>query len=128
MSRLLRELADAGVRLAATSNTLPDALGEGRFAADDFRREIHGLAAQFDVVRIEGEDYRHRGLPASPPPLPDAVVAASAARPGGTLDDFGELLRHLASLHPSRYGALLDDVSAVGLTGVREVPDQNVAL
>jgi cell division protein ZapE len=128
MSRLLRELVDAGVRMAATSNTLPDALGEGRFAADDFRREIQGLAAHFDVVRIEGEDYRHRGLPAPPAPLPDDVVAAAAGRPGATLDDFGELLEHLASLHPSRYGALLDGVSAVCLTGVREVPDQNVGL
>jgi cell division protein ZapE len=129
MSRLLRELVDAGVRLAATSNTLPDALGEGRFAADDFRREIQGLAERFDVVRIEGEDYRHRGLPAPPPPLRDSMVAASAAaRPGATLDDFRELLDHLARLHPSRYGALLDGVSAACLTGVREVPDQNVAL
>ena len=129
MSRLLRELVDAEVRLAATSNTLPDALGEGRFAADDFRREIQGLAAHFDVVRIEGEDYRHRGLPAPPPPLADEVVAReAAARPGATLDDFGVLTAHLAQLHPSRYGALLDGVRAVGLTGVREVPDQNVAL
>nr|BFF21765.1 hypothetical protein GCM10025730_52860 [Promicromonospora thailandica] len=29
MSRLMRELADRDVALAATSNTLPDALGEG---------------------------------------------------------------------------------------------------
>ena len=80
MSRLLRELADAGVRLAATSNTLPDALGEGRFAADDFRREIQSLATQFDVVRIDGEDYRHRGLPPAPSPLPpDAVPARRCA-------------------------------------------------
>lgn len=28
MSRLMRELADAGVRLVATSNTLPCSLGE----------------------------------------------------------------------------------------------------
>ncbi len=129
MSRLLRELVDAGVRLAATSNTLPDALGEGRFAADDFRREIQGLAAHFDVVRIEGEDYRHRGLPAPPPPLADDVVTGEAAgRPGATLDDFDALTAHLAQLHPSRYGALLDGVRVVCLTGVREVPDQNVAL
>ena len=129
MSRLLRELVDAGVRLAATSNTLPDALGEGRFAADDFRREIQGLAGHFDVVRIEGEDYRHRGLPAPPPPLPaDVVAAQAAARTGATLDDFGALLAHLAQLHPSRYGALLDGVRAVCLTDVHEVPDQNVAL
>ena len=84
MSRLLRELVDADVKLAATSNTLPDALGEGRFAADDFRREIQGLAARFEVVRIEGEDYRHRGLPAAPPPLPDAAVEAAVARPAGS--------------------------------------------
>jgi cell division protein ZapE len=129
MSRLLRELVDAGVRLAATSNTLPDALGEGRFAADDFRREIHALAGHFDVVRIEGEDYRHRGLPAAPLPLaPDAVESGVAARGGATLDDFDALLAHLASVHPSRYGALLDGVSAVGLTGVHQLDDQMVAL
>ncbi|HYY10895.1 MAG TPA: AFG1/ZapE family ATPase, partial [Kineosporiaceae bacterium] len=34
----------------------------------------------------------------------------------------------LAELHPSRYGALLDGVRVVCLTGVGEVPDQNVAL
>jgi cell division protein ZapE len=129
MSRLLRELVDAGVRLASTSNTLPDALGEGRFAADDFAREIQGLATHFDVVRIEGEDYRHRGLPAAPPPIPpDAVAAEAARRPGATLDDFDTLLEHLASVHPSRYGALLDGVRTVALTGVHQLDDQAVAL
>ena len=69
MSRLMRELADAGVKLAATSNTLPGSLGDGRFAAVDFQREIQVLADQFDVIRIDGEDFRHRGLPAAPAPL-----------------------------------------------------------
>ncbi|GAP57068.1 uncharacterized protein YhcM [Arthrobacter sp. Hiyo6] len=72
MSRLMRELADAGVKLAATSNTLPGSLGDGRFAAVDFQREIQVLADQFDVVRIDGEDFRHRGLPAAPAPLRNA--------------------------------------------------------
>src|SRR3954468_20744552 len=40
MSRLLGALADTGTRIAATSNTPPNALGEGRFAAQDFLREI----------------------------------------------------------------------------------------
>jgi cell division protein ZapE len=129
MSRLLRELVDAGVRLAATSNTLPDVLGEGRFAADDFTREIQGLATHFDVVRVEGEDYRHRGLPAAPPPLPaDRVAAEAGRRDAATLDDFDALLAHLASVHPSRYGALLDGVRTVGLTGVHQLDDQVVAL
>src|SRR5699024_403797 len=50
MSRLMRELSDAGVKLAATSNTLPGALGEGRFAAQDFKREIQVLADQFETI------------------------------------------------------------------------------
>ena len=47
---------------------------------------------------------------------------------GAVLDDFPALLDHLATLHPSRYGALLDGVSAVHWRGVHPLPDQNVAL
>ncbi len=129
VARLLRELSDAGVALAATSNTLPDALGEGRFAAEDFLREIQAVADRFEVVRIDGEDYRHRGLPAPPAPLADDELAARAAGlDGAVLDDFGALTEHLATLHPSRYGALLDGVRAVHWRGVRPLADQNVAL
>jgi cell division protein ZapE len=129
MARLLRELVDAGVFLAATSNTLPDALGEGRFAADDFLREIQSVADHFDVVRIDGEDYRHRGLPAPPPPSEDDELTQAAPQvPGAVLDDFDELLGHLASVHPSRYGAMLDGVGAVFWRGVRTITDQSVAL
>ncbi len=129
LSTLLARLVERGVRLGATSNTLPGALGEGRFAAEDFLREIQGLAAHFDVVRVDGEDYRHRGMPAAPPPLEDAEVAEAArSTPGATLDDFATLLDHLATLHPVRYGALLDGVEAVCITGVTPVPDQAAAL
>ena len=129
MSRLLRELADRGVALAATSNTLPDALGEGRFAAEDFLREIQALAGRFEVLRVDGEDYRHRAVVTDTEPLPEtAVRAAVRARPGAVLDDFDDLLAHLATVHPSRYGALLDGVELVALTGVRQVTRQEVAL
>ncbi len=129
VSTLLSRLVDAGVRVAATSNTLPGALGEGRFAAQDFLREIQGLSAHFASVRVDGEDYRHRGLPEAPPPVDDATVTATAdATAGATCDAFDPLLEHLSSLHPSRYGALVDDVVLVGLTGVRPVADQAAAL
>lgn len=129
VSTLLGKLADAGVKLAATSNTLPGKLGEGRFAAADFMREIQGLSARFRSLRIDGEDYRHRGLPEAPPPYADEEVAAAADRtPGASLDDFGTLLAHLARVHPSRYGALCDGVEAVFLRGVRPVEDQATAL
>jgi cell division protein ZapE len=129
VSTLLTRLAERGVRLAATSNTLPDRLGEGRFAAEDFLREIQGLAARFDTVRVDGPDFRHRGAPPAPAPLGhDAVRASADTRPGATLDDWQPLVAHLARLHPSRYGALLDGVDAVHLLDVAPVPDQATAL
>ena len=129
VSTLLGRLVDAGVRVAATSNTLPGSLGEGRFAAQDFLREIQALAGHFEPVRVDGEDYRHRGLPVAPPPVADAeVLARTQAEPDATCDAFEALLVHLADLHPSRYGALVDGVSLVGVTGVRPVPDQAAAL
>ncbi|WP_370080944.1 cell division protein ZapE [Streptacidiphilus sp. MAP12-16] len=130
VSTLLSRLAEAGVKLAATSNTLPGKLGEGRFAAADFLREIQGLSARFRSVRIDGQDYRHRGLPEAPPPYTGDQVAAVAARLGGraSLDGFEALLDHLAVVHPSRYGALLDGVEAVCLSDVCPVQDQSTAL
>lgn len=127
MSTLLNRLVDSGVRLAATSNTLPDRLGEERFAADDFLREIQGLAAHFDVYRIDGQDYRHRGLPQAPAPVAEDQVRATAGA-HGWLDSFPELVGHLATVHPSRYGALLDGVDRVHLTGVHPLSDQAEAL
>ncbi|TCO49987.1 cell division protein ZapE [Kribbella antiqua] len=129
ISRLLGQLVAAGVELAATSNTLPDKLGEGRFQAIDFLREIQALAAHFDVRRIDGPDYRHRGLPVAPEPWPEERVEKVAAdRPGASCDHFVDLHRHLAELHPSKYGALLDGVEAVAITEIRELTDENVAL
>ncbi|WP_395306940.1 cell division protein ZapE [Mycobacterium sp. AMU20-3851] len=129
ISRLLSALVERGVSIAATSNTLPEQLGEGRFAAQDFLREINTLSAIFTTIRIEGPDYRHRGLPPAPEPLTDEQVrTAAAAKPGATLDDFDALCAHLATMHPSRYHALIDDVTEVFITGVHPIDDQSVAL
>jgi cell division protein ZapE len=129
ISRLLSQLVERGVSVAATSNTLPEQLGEGRFAAQDFLREINTLASIFTTVRIEGPDYRHRGLPPAPEPLSDVEVATRAAEvPGATLDDFDALCTHLATMHPSRYLTLIESVTGVFITGVHPIDDQNVAL
>ncbi|MEU5957045.1 cell division protein ZapE [Streptomyces sp. NPDC047525] len=129
VSSLLARLVEEGVALAATSNTLPGKLGEGRFASADFLREIQGLSTHFRSLRIDGEDYRHRGLPEAPAPYSDEQVTKAAyATEGASLDDFPLLLDHLARVHPSRYGALTDGLDAVCLTDVTPVPDQSTAL
>ncbi|BBX22296.1 cell division protein ZapE [Mycolicibacter terrae] len=129
VSRLLSELVARGVSVAATSNTLPEQLGEGRFAVQDFLREIHALASIFTPVRVDGPDYRHRDLPPAPePPSAQQVMQRAAAQPGSTLDDFDALCAHLATMHPSRYLTLIEGVTTVFLTGAHPIEDQNVAL
>ena len=132
MSRLMRELSDAGVKLVATSNTLPGALGEGRFAAQDFQREIQVLADQFDVIRIDGQDYRHRGLPDAPAPLttPELLPHAQEAYPNETIavDKFSDLTKQLAKVHPSRYRQFISDVDVLVLEDVETITEQSMAL
>jgi cell division protein ZapE len=130
MSRLLSELQPKGVRFAATSNTPPNALGEGRFAAADFQREISAMADRFDIISIDGEDYRHRPSDAHVDALDPEALSKWAASHSGTvaIDDFELLLFHLSKLHPSRYVNLLDGIAAVAIKNMRVLHDQVEAL
>ncbi len=129
MSTLLMKLVERGVWLAATSNTLPDRLGEERFAAEDFAREIQGLANHFDTLRVDGDDYRHRGLPQAPPPVSTQEVESRiASKSSASLDSFVELTQHLAKVHPSKYHALVDDIDYCAITDVHTLADQAAAL
>ena len=128
MTRLLGELAEKGTRIAATSNTPPNALGEGRFAAQDFLREIHALAARFDILRIDGLDYRRRDIEGHAVVVDDLDAAIAGVAGEATVDDFDAVLRHLATVHPSRYVKLVQGLTAVGLRGVHVLTDQTDAL
>ena len=132
MTRLLAELVSSGTRLAATSNTPPNALGEGRFAAQDFLREIHAMAASFQTMRIDGIDYRHRALDGHAAVLsaPDyeATIADAATRGLVSDDGFAQLVSHLAKVHPSRYIRLIDGLAMIGLRDVAPLTDQSAAL
>ena len=132
MTRLLGELVASGTRLAATSNTPPNALGEGRFAAQDFLREIHAMAASFDTLRIDGTDYRQRAVDGHARVLTDeeyrSAISAAASVGIASDDAFADVIGHLAQVHPSRYIRLIDGVSTVGLRDVTEFDDQSAAL
>ena len=127
MSRLLGELSAKGVRFMATSNTPPNALGEGRFAAADFQREIIGIGSAFDVVRVDGEDYRHRPFDKSHKSF-SLVEIESWLDEHSSCDDFATLLQHLAKVHPSLYGKMLQGVSKIALIEAHVLQDQNDAL
>jgi cell division protein ZapE len=130
MSRLLSELVASGSRIAATSNTPPNALGEGRFAAQDFLREIDALSARFTAIRIDGLDYRHRDIEGHVVSLSDAELEAAVDGMDGdvTVDSFDAVMAHLATVHPSRYVKLIDGIEAIAMTGVHRLSNQTDAL
>ena len=127
MSRLLNELSEKGSKFAATSNTPPNALGEGRFAAADFQREILGIGKQFLMLRVDGEDFRHRPVNAE-----GVSYSLSQLKAWTTEDtavaDFAGLLKKLGTVHPALYGKLLSGDRQLALLNVNLLTDQNDAL
>ena len=115
VSSLLSRLADNGVNLAATSNTLPEKLGEGRFAAVDFLREIQGLGSKFEVVTIAGPDFRQRELHlgGQEVKLQAVLLAVDASQLTVSCDALHELGQVLASIHPAMYSKLLESIDLV---------------
>lgn len=133
MSKFLGELVDSGTSIAATSNTPPNALGEGRFAAQDFLREITKLADVFQTLRIDGTDYRRRDFEGHAVRVSDGSLARlvdERVKAGGVVahDRFDDLIAHLAKVHPSKYIRMIEGVTALALDDVHELHDQADAL
>lgn len=130
MTRLLGELMETGTRVMATSNTPPNALGEGRFAAADFVREIRGLSDRFRTVRIDGVDYRHRENEGRADVSTEAELVEVESISGIVVasDSFGDLEVVLSREHPSKYAILVSGIDVVVWWGVVPFTDQNDAL
>lgn len=133
MSRLLGELMGSGTRVAATSNTPPNALGEGRFAAADFLREINALASNFETLRIDGLDYRRRdtsedALVCSTEQFQQTVAALDASGRTVANDSFAVLISHLGKVHPSQYIKVIEGIEVLAVSDVYVLHNQNDAL
>jgi cell division protein ZapE len=123
----LRSVIPTGTRIATTSNSLPDRLGEGRFHAADFEREIAAIASHFEVVRIDGPDYRASARTEAEP-LDDADLDALPLGGAVSDDDFDALLAHLRRVHPVQFGAKVDGLDAVVIRGLHPIANQGDAL
>ena len=118
-------LAD-GVRVATTSNTIPDELGRGRFDQKSFTAEIEELSGAFEVLEIEGEDFRHRRFQADPGRayfldergMDDALARAA---PRALATDFPALAAALGEVHPIRFAAMAEAVDEVLVRGMEPV-------
>ncbi|MEY3408001.1 MAG: hypothetical protein RL038_1062 [Actinomycetota bacterium] len=132
MSTLLMRLVQNGVKLAATSNTLPERLGEERFAAEDFAREIQGLSAHFETLRINGDDYRHRDLSSAPEPLSEedlsGWVSRTALQHRVIHNSIAQISEFLKTLHPSKFHKLVEQFDLIAISDVEQLDDQATAL
>lgn len=126
----LDELLARGGSVVTTSNTPPDAQGQGRFNAEDFQREIQSLAAAFTVVQVGGPDYRHReslGQWLTGAELAELRTTEAVAGPRLALT-WEELFGLLERVHPTRYGGLVAQAGTIYLDGARAITDQASAL
>lgn len=57
-----------------------------------------------------------------------ALEGALASGARVSCDGWDALLAHLATIHPSRYGALVDDLDAVVITGAHGIDEDMVGL
>ncbi|MCD7100481.1 cell division protein ZapE [Pseudoclavibacter sp. 13-3] len=133
MTRLLKELAATGTSIVATSNTPPNALGEGRFAASDFMREIQSLASIFQALRIDGQDYRRRDVDSEAVPWEhDEIDRLVSQHESDDLrlsqDAFADVIDHISTLHPVQYFALARSADTFVWSGVGRLTRQDDAL
>ena len=82
---------------------------------------------------MDGEDYRHRGLPAAPQPVADGDFDRVVEQHFGestqvAVDDFDQLIEHLSSVPPSRYRQLVAGLDGIAWRNVTTITSQAVAL
>jgi cell division protein ZapE len=119
----------SGGAVMTTSNTPPEAQGQGRFNADDFRREIQSIAERFTVLPLAGPDYRRRDQLARF--LQDAelnhLLENERVEPKLELT-WDDLLGFLERYHPIRYRNLIGRFETLYLRGAETLHTQNEAL
>jgi cell division protein ZapE len=134
LKRLL-ERRGRPISIVTTSNTLPSDLGRGRFAAEAFQRDIGDIAARFEVLTIDGEDYRHRQWAEL------AQVSAGGDHqvretfeedpaPDNTkvLLSWTELAKELGAVHPVHYAQIATRLEALYVEDLERIDNQAVAL
>jgi cell division protein ZapE len=125
----LSHVFEQGGSVLTTSNTPPEAQGQGRFNAKDFKREIQSMAERFEVVGIEGPDYRKRDNVAQILTKGELehLYQTETNTPKVT-STWPELFSLLANHHPIRYAGILKQVGTLYIEGAVTIPGQNEAL
>ncbi len=129
VNTFLSQLMPAGTHVVTSSNTQPGQLGQGRFNASDFQRQITGIASRFETLHLDGPDYRQRqGKTVQPLSTLELDTLEQNCTFPYTRLEATQLNHHLSRVHPIYFGKLLEGIHLVLIENVRAFSDQNLAL
>jgi cell division protein ZapE len=118
--------------IITTSNTLPSDLGKMRFQADEFKREMGIIANTFEVVVVDGEDYRKKNKLKKEKVISsgfyDFYESYSSFNKAKFIIKFEELMPVLEDNHPFRYFIIPDSYDAIFIEDLKPFPLLNGAL
>jgi len=119
LTSLLRVLFDAGSYVIATANARPDAMSGAQYYEGVFTRELGEIAEHFEVVELDGQDYRRRA------PWQEPRAAANGREPHVARLRWEELSALLDETHPMRDVAWLLALDGIELDQIKPLPDND---
>lgn len=122
LTSLVRAMLEGRPRILATANADPTMMDAGHSYADDFARELGEIAGAFEVIQVDGVDWRESGAAAR--------LREPHARDETRVVEFDEstLRAFLAETHPMYDAAWLDEVDRIVIDGVTPLADADEAL
>lgn len=126
----LGEIMSSGTHVIATSNTPPGALGDGRFNASLFQEQIRAMDARFEVLQLDGPDFRQQDEQSRELLSPQDYDLWATRQNQEMLAQLSgdDLQQLLLNVHPAALAQLLDGVEALGVVGLTTMTHANKAL
>jgi cell division protein ZapE len=124
LTSLMRAMLAGEPRILATANADPSSMSGGQSFADDFARELREIAGAFEILSVDGIDWRESGI--------SGEGRGAVDEPGTerrvTRVDWTTLTGFLTEIHPMYDAAWLREVDLIELDRIDPFPDTDRAL
>ena len=122
LTSLVRAMLAGRPRILATANADPTVMDAGHSYAGAFQRELGEIATAFEIVRVDGVDWRSNGASAG------RHLTSRGNDERGVFFRSDQLRCFLAATHPMYDAAWLDEVDRVQLDRLEPMGDADEAL
>ncbi|MCC6780254.1 MAG: cell division protein ZapE [Hyphomicrobiales bacterium] len=124
LTSLMRAMLAGEPRVLATANADPTGMSNGKSFAEDFGRELGEIASAFQILRVDGVDWREAGL--SGERRDDRLARDGELRVAQFT--FEALADFLYETHPMYDAAWLQEVDLIELDRIEPLPNTDRAL